>query len=178
MHRLAFLNLRLELEFQVREILQGPIKIGLGCAQIPALLHGLAGCLGGGRGLAHICLADRLPAEKRSQNRVAKCNSGVPLGLACLGLFSIQLLARLADVFLKLVALRCVPGAKFLVCPVASLARVLREAEPEIALRFLGAGIGFEIRARPDGQLALAIKVVLQALCVFGIRLGPGQCAG
>ena len=94
------LNLGLELHFESREILQSPIEFGLGCTEITASLHRLAGGLGGGRGLADVCLAYRLFAEKRPKYRIPKGNGGVPLGLARLSLFSSRRSRRAPDIFL------------------------------------------------------------------------------
>ena len=81
---------------------RAPVEIRLGRADIAALLHGPACGLGGTGGLAHVGLADRLAAEKRTEDRVAEGDRGIPRGLARLGLLPVQPLARLADIFLQL----------------------------------------------------------------------------
>ena len=65
----GLLDLFLELEFQVREILQGPSRSAW-ADQDCHFLHGPAGGLGGRGGLAHVCLAHRLLAEERPKTEL------------------------------------------------------------------------------------------------------------
>ena len=166
-----------ELNLQVGEFRQGGVEVGLGLADVAPLLHGPARGLGGRGGPAHVRLAHLLLAL--GTRREPSCRTetrGVPARLACLGLLAIQLLAGLADLFLDLVSLRGVLRRAAPPCAWSRSSRAFcvsrtRKSRSDSS----GSRIRLELGGVPDGQLVLAIEVVLQRLGPLGVALRAGQ---